>query len=177
MEYPHHEVFRHDKLRENVEYIKAKTSEIENRILAASGNLFESSREKEELHIAVRITCEFHKFLLDFGDAPPRDEAEFVADTIRSGLQWFWSLASTCHYLDDDLAVWSFDRQAVSNFGDLCSTFLTRFEELCQPPASIGVMLASVLALVHLELVFMAQTYPFFLHSYSKEDPWLINRT
>jgi hypothetical protein len=177
MEYPHHEVFRHEKLREEVEYIKAKTNEIENRILAASGNLFESSRQKEELHIAVRITCEFHKFLLDFGDAPPRDETEFVAETIRSGLKWFWSLASTCHYLDDELAVWSFDRQPVSNFGDLRSTCLTRFEELCQPSASIGVMLASLLALIHLELVFMAQSYPFFLHSYTKEDQWLINRT
>ena len=173
---PHIEVFRHDKLREDVEYVKGKTKEIEDRILAGPGALFESSREKEELHITIRIACEFNKFLLDFGETPFRDDAEYVANTIRSGLDWFISFASTCHYLDDELAVWSFDREVVSNFCELRSACLRRFEELCAPSANFGAMLASLLALTHLELVFMAQTYPFFVHSYTKEDRWLITR-
>ncbi len=174
---PHIEVSRHEKFREDGEYIQATSKEIENRILAESGDLFESPGQKEELHVTIRIACEFHKFLLDFGDVPPRDEAEYVANTIRSGIDWFMSLASTCHYLDDELAAWSFDRQAVSNFRDLRSACMKQFEELRAPSASLGTMLARLLALTHLELVFMAQTYPFFLHSYTKEDQWLINRT
>jgi hypothetical protein len=73
--------------------------------------------------------------------------------------------------------VWSFNRQAVSNFRDLRHACLTRFESLCDPSAPIGVTLAALLAFIHLELVFMAQTYPFFVHSYVKEDQWLINQT
>src|SRR5215467_4647446 len=119
------------KIRQNVEYVKTRTKEIEDRILAVSGDLFESERAKEELHITIRIACEFHKFLLDFGETPSRDESEFVADTIRSGIDWFRSLASTCHYLDDELAVWSFDRQAVSDFRKLRATCLRHFEKLC----------------------------------------------
>ncbi len=164
------------KIEEDAEYVKAKTKEIEERILPATGDLFESPRQKEGLHVTIRIACEFHKFLLDFGDLPPRDEAEYVADTIRSGIDWFMSLASTCHYLDDELAAWSFDRQAVSNFHDLRSACMKHFEELRAPSASLGTMLACLLTLTHLELVFMAQTYPFFLHSYTKEDQWLTNR-
>jgi hypothetical protein len=174
---PHIEVSRHEKFRENVEYIQARSREIEDRILTESRDLFESPRQKEELHVTIRIACEFHKFLLDFGDVPQRDEAEYVANTIRSGIDWFMSLASTCDYLDDELAEWSFDRHAVSTFRDLRSACMKRFEELCAPSSSLGTMLASVLALTHLELVFMAQTYPSFLHSYIKEDQWLINRT
>lgn len=174
---PHIEVSRHAKLQEDAEYVQARSREIEDRILTESGSLFESPKQKEELHVTIRIACEFHKFLLDFGDVPPRDEAEYVANTIRSGIDWFMSLASTCYYLDDELAAWSFDRQAVSNLHDLRSACMKHFEELGLPSASLGTMLACLLALTHLELVFMAQTYPFFLHSYTKEDQWLINRT
>jgi hypothetical protein len=159
------------KIRRNVEYVMARTKEIEDRILAISGILFESPKEKEDLRVTIRIACEFHKFLLDFGDAPPRDEAEFVAETIRSGIDWFMSFATECNYLDDTLSVWSFDRQAISGFVELRRACLRRFDELCRPSASIGLMLASLLAFVHLELAFMAQTYPSLLHSaFSDEE-------
>ena len=165
------------QMEEKFAYIKAKTKEIEDRILSLAGNLFDSPQEKETLQIAIRIVCEFHKFLVDFGDAPPRYEAEYVAETIRSGLDWFLPLAITCHYLDDERAAWSFDRQAVSNFRDLRRACLARFERLCDPSAPIGATLAALLAFIHLELVFMAQTYPFFVGSYEKGDQWLTNRT
>jgi hypothetical protein len=164
--------FDRRKIEENAEYTKAKTKEIKERVIAATEELFESEKEQEFLHVSISVSCEFHKFLLDFGDEPPRYEAEYVADTIRSGIDWFYMLAHHVHVIRDDFARWSFDRQAVSNFCELRSACLKRFEELCSPSATGGEMLASLLAFIHLELVFMAQTFPSMVDSNLKEDQW-----
>lgn len=165
------------KIEENVEYVKAKTKEIKERIIAATEELFESEKEREFLHISIRVSCDFHKFLLDFGDEPPLDEAEYVADTIRSGIDWFYLLAFHCHGIRDDLAKWSFDRQATSHFRELRAACLKRFEVLCSASSTAGELLASLLSFIHLELVFMAQIFPSVVDPNSKEDQWLINRT
>ena len=168
---PYAEVTRHKKLQEDVAYVKEKTQEVESRIMAATGELFESAKERELLHISIRVSCEFQKFLLDFGDSPPQDEAEYVAATIRSGLRWFYLLDFHCHGVRDDLVTWRFDRQ-VSNFPKLREACLRRFETLCQSSATAGEMLASLLAFVHLELVFMAQVFPSIVDPNSKADQW-----
>jgi hypothetical protein len=165
------------KIEENVEYVKAKTKEIEERIIATTEELFESPKERELLHISIRVSCDFHKFLLDFGEKPPRDEAEFVADTIRSGIDWFYSLAFHCHGIRDDLAKWRFDRKATASFRELRIACLRCFDDLLRPSATAGEMLASLLAYIHLELVFMAQTFPSNVDSNLEEDQWQTNPT
>jgi len=169
---PHIETLRNEKLREDVAYVKEKTQEIENRIVAATEGLFGSAKERELLHISIRVSCEFQKFLLDFGDSPPQDEAEYVADTIRSGLDWFYLLAFHCHGLRDDLATWRFNRQVTSNFPKLRKTCLRYFDILCRPSATAGEMLTSLLAFVHLELVYMAQVFPSVVDSNLKANQW-----
>jgi hypothetical protein len=169
---PHAEVVRQKKLREDVAYVKGKTQEIESRIVSAAEGLFESAKEREMLHISIRVSCDFHKFLLDFGDAPSTDEAEFVADTIRSGIDWFYSLAHHCYLIREDRAKWVFDRKATSSFRDLRAACLNQFEILCQPSANGGEMLAALLSFIHLELVFMAQTFPSVVDSNLKADQW-----
>jgi hypothetical protein len=169
---PHIEVLRNKKLQEDVAYVKEKTQEIENRIVAVTEDLFESAKERELLHISIRVSCEFHKFLLDFGDNPPQDEAEYVADTIRSGMDWFYLLAFHCHGLRDDLATWRFDRQVTSNFPKLREACRRQFDILCRPSVTPGEMLASLLAFIHLELVFMAQVFPSTVDSNLKADQW-----
>lgn len=169
---PYAETLRNKKLQEDVAYVKEKTHEIENRIVAATEDLFQSAKERELLHTSIRVSCDFHKFLLDFGDAPPTDEAEFVADTIRSGIDWFYSLAHHCYLIREDPAKWAFDRKATSSFRDLRAACLNRFEILCQPSANAGEMLAALLSFIHLELVFMAQTFPSVVDSNLKADQW-----
>jgi hypothetical protein len=156
----------HQRVRENVEYVKGLTAQIEQRIVAESDDFFDTTREKEDLHITIRVACDFHKFLMDYAETPPQTEAEFVADTIRSGIDWAFLLAHSCRLFPDELAKWSFDRQDLSTFAKLRTVWLKRFEELCRPSASAGEMLASLLALVHLELVFMAQTFPSIVESH-----------
>ncbi len=167
----------HEKIRENVEYVKAKTKEIEERIIAATEELFESSKERELLHISIRVSCDFYKFLLDFGEKPPRHEAEYVADTIRSGIDWLFLLAVHCQGIKDELVKWRFDRQATTSFRELRIACLRCFDDLCQPSATAGEMLASLLAFIHLELVFMAQTFPSNVDSNLEEDQWQTNPT
>jgi len=169
--------FDRQKIEESVEYVKAKTKEIEERIIAVTEELFESPKERELLHISIRVSCDFHKFLLDFGEKPPRHEAEYVADTIRSGIDWFYSLAFHCHGIKDELVRWRFDRRATTSFRDLRIACLKRFDDLCQPSATAGEMLASLLAFIHLELVFMAQTFPSNVDSNLEEDQWQTNPT
>jgi hypothetical protein len=169
---PHIETVRNEKLKEDVAYVKAKTQEIENRIVAATENLFESAKERELLHISIRVSCDFHKFLLDFGDTPPQDETEYIADTVRSGIDWFYLLAFHCHGLRDDLSIWRFNRQTTTNFPKLREACLREFDVLCQPSSTPGELLASLLALIHLELIFMVQVFPSTVDSSLKAEQW-----
>jgi hypothetical protein len=169
--------FDRQKIEENVEYVRAKTKEIEERIIAVTEELFESSKERELLHISIRVSCDFHRFLLDFGEKPPRHEAEYVADTIRSGIDWFYSLAFHCRGIKDEFVSWRFDRRATASFRELRIACLRCFDDLCQPSATAGEMLASLLAYIHLELVFMAQTFPSNVDSNLEEDQWQTNPT
>jgi galactose-1-phosphate uridylyltransferase len=165
------------KIEENVEYVKALTKKIEDRIVAVTEDLFESAKEREMLHVSIRVGCDFHKFLLDFGEKPPRHEAEYVADTIRSGIDWFYSLAFHCHGIRDDLVKWTFDWQATTSFRELRIACLRCFDDLCRPSATAGEMLALLLSYIHLELVFMAQTFPSNVDSNLDEDQWQTNPT
>jgi hypothetical protein len=160
------------KIEEDVEYVKTHSKLIEERIIAVTDELFESDKERELLHISIRVSCDFHKFLIDFGDEPPTEEARFVADTIRGGIDWFYLLAFHCHGIKKDIANWSFEQKATSSFRDLRAACLSRFEALCQPSAKAGELLAALLGFIHLELVFMAQTFPSVVNSNLKADQW-----
>jgi hypothetical protein len=169
---PHIEVLRNKKVQEDVAYVKGKTQEIENHVVAVTDDLFDSAKEREMLHISIRVSCEFQKFLLDSGDDPPQDEAEYVADTIRSGMDWFYLLAFHCQSVRDDLATWRFDRQATLSFPKLRETCLRQFDILCRPSTTPGEMLASLLVFIHLELIFMAQVFPSIVDSDLKANQW-----
>ncbi|MGB6404836.1 MAG: hypothetical protein WBF26_18495, partial [Candidatus Sulfotelmatobacter sp.] len=77
-----------------------------------------------------------------------------------------------CYLIREDPAKWAFDRKAASSFRDLRAACLNQFEILCQPSANAGEMLAALLSFIHLELVFMAQTFPSVVDSNLKADQW-----
>ena len=64
-------------------------------ILRDSEGFFDDPKESEDLQITVRIACEFFVFLQHSNDVPELGEAEYMAGTIRSGLDWFFSMAHT----------------------------------------------------------------------------------
>jgi hypothetical protein len=151
------------RIREKVEYVEPLTKQIENRIIAGTEDLFCTPNELEDLHVTVRIACEFHKFLTDYSIDPPAGEAEYVVDTIRAGIDQFYLLAYSCKCMSEDYVAWSFDKQVIAGFSELRDACLRRFADLCRPDAKASQMLASLLAFVHLELLFVAQRFPFLL--------------
>jgi hypothetical protein len=136
------------------------TKQTEDLIVNGLEDFFESPEARMDLHVTVRVAYDFHRFLLDFGETPPLDEVVYVMETIRSGMDQFFSLAYSCRVVSDGVAKWNFDRQVVSSSSELRTGCLHRFEELRRPEASATELLASLLALVHLELTFLAQNFP-----------------
>lgn len=63
--------------------IKARVTAI---ILRDSEGFFDDPKEREDLQITVRITCEFFVFLQQSNDAPKWTDADYMAGTIRSGM-------------------------------------------------------------------------------------------
>ncbi len=63
-------------------------------IVRDSEGFFDDPKESEDLQITVRAACEFFVFLRQSNDVPELGDAEYMAGTIRSGLDWFFSMAS-----------------------------------------------------------------------------------
>jgi hypothetical protein len=64
-------------------------------IVRDSEGCFDDPKESEDLKVTVRIACEFFVFLQQSTDVPEFGEADYMAGTIRSGLDWFFSMAQT----------------------------------------------------------------------------------
>jgi hypothetical protein len=58
-----------------------------------SEGVFDDPKESEYLQITVRIACEFFVFSQQSNGVPEFGEADYMAGTIRSGLDWFLSMA------------------------------------------------------------------------------------
>ena len=64
-------------------------------VLRDSESFFDDPKESADLQITVRIACELCLFLQQANDVPELGEAEYMVGTIRSGLDWFFSMAQT----------------------------------------------------------------------------------
>lgn len=75
-----------------IEALKAQMTAI---IVRDAEGCFDDPREREAIQITVRIACEFFVFLQQSNGVAELREAEYMAGTIRSGLDWFFSMAQT----------------------------------------------------------------------------------
>jgi hypothetical protein len=87
-------------------------------ILRGSEGFFDDPKESEDLQITVRIACEF---LQQSNDAPELGEAEYMTGTIRSRLDWFFSMAQTGGILT-----------GLKSVGSASHAFGGQFEPTCQ---------------------------------------------
>ena len=133
---------------------------IEGPIVDGSEGYFAEPELREDLHITIRIAKDFYDFLLKFGETPPAEEISYVMDTIRSGMDQFFLFAFSCRGINTEDDTWNFDRHVHWDFPELRNTFMRRFEHLVESDASAVDRLASLLALTHLELVFLGQNFP-----------------
>jgi hypothetical protein len=84
----------------------------------------------------------------------------------------FFALAYICKVIDTGRDTWAFDPHARWNFPALREKFLRGFEGLAESPdAKAPQKLASLLALAHLELVFLAQHFPSAIFKEAADSP------
>ena len=148
-----------------VDAMKARMKAI---ILRDSEGFFEDPKESEDLQITIRIACEFFVFLQQSNDFPELGEAEYMAGTIRSGLDWFFSMAQTGSTLTGLKLQSGFGPKLPSTFAELKASYDSVFHKVFESTHSIKAI-GLLLSLVQMMFLFMTVYFPSFL-SFSSES-------
>ena len=131
-------------------------------IVRDSEGFFDDPKEREDLQITVRIACEFFMFLQQSNDPPELGEAEYMAGTIRSGLDWFFSMAQTGRSLIGLKLQQGFGPKLPSTFPELKASYESVFQRVLESTHSIKAI-GLFLSLVQMMFLFMTVYYPSFL--------------
>jgi hypothetical protein len=145
--------------------LKARMTAI---ILRDSEGFFDDPKESENLQITVRIACEFFVFLQQSNDVPELGEAEYMAGTIRSGLDWFFFMAQTGGILAGLKLQTGFGPKLPSTFSELKASYESVFHQVLESTHSIKAI-GLLLSLVQMMFLFMTVYFPSFL-SFSSES-------
>lgn len=137
-------------------------------ILRDSEGFFDDPKESENLQITVRIACEFFVFLQHSNDVPESFDAEYMAGTIRSGLDWFFSMALTGGILTGLKLQTGFGPKLPSSFSELKASYDSVFHQVLESTHSIKAI-GLLLSLVQMMFLFMTVYFPSFL-SFSSES-------
>ena len=150
-----------------VDAMKARMKAI---ILRDSEGFFDDPKESEDLQITVRIACEFFVFLQQSNEVPELREAEYMAGTIRSGLDWFFSMAQTGGILTGLKLQSGFGSKLPSTFPELKASYDSVFHQVLESTHSIKAI-GLLLSLVQMMFLFMTVYFPSFQSFSSKSDP------
>jgi hypothetical protein len=123
-----------------------------------SEGFFDDPKESEDLQITVRIACEFYDFLKQSADEPELNEVEYIAGTIRSGLDWFFSMAQTGRVAGLKLRS-GFGSQLPRSLSELRTSYESAFHQALESTDSTKA-LGLLLSLVQMMLLFMTAYYP-----------------
>jgi hypothetical protein len=143
----------------DVDAIKARVTAI---ILRDSEGLFDDAKESESLQVTARIACEFFLFLQQSNDVPQWSDADYMAGTIRSGMDWFFSVAQTGRILTGLELQTGFGPKLPATFPQLKASYDSVFHQLLESTHSIKAI-GLLLSLVQLMLLFLAVYFPSFL--------------
>jgi len=133
-----------------------------------SEGFFDDPKESEDLQITVRIACEFFAFSQRSNDVPELGDAEYMAGTIRSGLDWFFSIAHTGGILTGLKLQSGFGPRLPSTFSELKASYDSVFHQVLESTHSVK-MIGLLLSLVQMMFLFMTVYFPSFL-SFSSES-------
>jgi hypothetical protein len=137
-------------------------------ILRDSEGFFDDPKESEALQITVTIACEFFVFLQQSNDDPELGQAEYMAGTIRSGLDWFFSMAQTGRILTGLKLQSGFGPKLPCTFSELKMSYDSVFHQVLECTHSIEAI-GLLLSLVRMMFLFMTVNFPSFL-SFSGES-------
>jgi len=137
-------------------------------ILRDSEGFFDDPKESEDLQITVRIACEFFVFVQQSNDPPELGEAEYMAGTIRSGSDWFFSMAQTGSVLTGLELQRGFGPKLPNTFPELKASYDSVFHEVLESTHSVKAI-GLLLSLVQMMFLFTTVYFPSFL-SFSSES-------
>ncbi|HUN63359.1 MAG TPA: hypothetical protein VMU53_15280 [Candidatus Sulfotelmatobacter sp.] len=106
-------------------------------IVRDSEGFFDDPKESEDLQITVRVACEFLIFLRQSDDVPELGEAEYMAGSIRSGMDWFFSMAETGRILNGLKLQYGFGPKLPRTFSELKASYESVFHEVLESAHSV----------------------------------------
>jgi hypothetical protein len=137
-------------------------------ILRDAEGSFDDPQESAKLQISVRIACEFFVFLQQSNDVPELREAQYMAATIRSGLDWFFAMAQIGGILTGLELQSGFGPKLPTTFSELKASYDTVFRQVLESTHSAKAI-GLLLSLVQMMFLFMTVYFPSFL-SFSSEN-------
>jgi hypothetical protein len=152
-------------LSPEIDALKAQVTAI---IVRDAEGYFDDPSESEAMQITVRIACEFLVFLRQSNDVPELSKAEYMAETIRSGLDWFFSMAQTGRILTGLKLKTGFGPKLPSTYSELKDSYESVFHQLLEASHSVKAV-GLLLSLVQMMLLFMTFYFESF-QSFSSES-------
>src|SRR3954454_24973045 len=96
---------------------------VEESIVGDTGDFFQRPILRENLHVTLRITSDFHDFLRLHGPKPSSSEIDYAMRTVISGLEWFMGLADICASHDYSEQFRAYE-STIGSFAELLKRFL-----------------------------------------------------
>ncbi len=116
-------------------------------------------KDLEALRATIRIAGDFHDFLNKWGNAPPKEEVDYFVGTIRSGIDFFFSMMFLYRILDTSRARRTFSWEVTPEFARMRQSFLSMFDALASEDLEFTERLACLLMLSKIQLVFLASNF------------------
>jgi len=140
-------------------YMDKVKSIVETFLRDDEGLFDDEPKDLDALRATVRIAGDFHDFLNKWGSAPPKEEVEYMVGTIRSGIDFFFSMMFLYRILDTSRAKRTFSWEATTEFARIRQLFLSMFDTLASEDLEFTERLACLLILTKIELVFLASNF------------------
>lgn len=116
-------------------------------------------KDLDALRATIRIAGDFHDFLNTWGNAPPKEEVEYMVGTIRSGIDFFFAMMFLYRILDTSRARRTFSWKVTAEFAMMRQSFLSMFDTLASEDMEFTERLACLLILTKIQLVFLASNF------------------
>ncbi len=144
-------------------------AQIKTIILRESEDFFDEPADLVVLQNTIRIACEFLDFLKRTDSAPELSEVEYMADTIRSGIDDFYRMAQWGRILTGLELRKGFAQSMPSTLTEMKNIYASIFQQLIRSASSAkGVGL--LLSLAQIMLLFMTMYFPSFLSFSASES-------
>jgi hypothetical protein len=132
---------------------------IEALLVEEPGSVFLDKGLREDLRITIRIAVEVHEFLSQ-SDSPQKEGLSYTINTIRSGVDHFFSVAFVANTLSDFPSRRFYRPALPTTFAALKRLFQLSYKRLIDENCNPSQRLAHLLKLARLELVLMASHFP-----------------